>query len=248
MMSKEEFRTVASRLVSVTDYIYLHVMGEPLLHPELTDIIKVGTSLGFKCAITTNGTLLPELCDGLCDSGLYKISISLHSFEGEGREEYLDYINGCIEAADRLSRSGVLTILRLWNRGHDGGKNEETLRLLQEYFSDCEWHEGDRGARIRDKLHLEYGDRFIWPDKEAPEIDDRVFCYGMLDHFGVLVDGTVIPCCLDREGVIALGNIFDEEIENILTSERARAMAEGFRRRCAVEALCKGCSYARRFG
>ncbi|MBQ7387400.1 MAG: radical SAM protein [Clostridia bacterium] len=248
IMSTDEFRTVASRLRPATDYIYLHVMGEPLLHPDVCEIIRIGTSLGFKCAITTNGTLLPEMCDELCRSGLYKISISLHSFENGSEDEYTKYIDGCIDAADRLSRCGILTVLRLWNRGHDGGRNVDIVRLLRERFSDGEWKVSERGARIRNKLHLEYGDRFIWPDKDAPEIDERVFCYGLLDHFGVLADGTVIPCCLDREGVIALGNIFGEDIESILTSERAVAIADGFRCRRAVESLCKGCSYARRFG
>jgi MoaA/NifB/PqqE/SkfB family radical SAM enzyme len=167
--------------------------------------------------------------------------------ESESQNEYLEYINGCIEAADKLSRAGILTVLRLWNRGHDGGRNDDILSLLKERFRDGEWKFSERGARIRDKLHLEYGDRFVWPDREAPEIDSDVFCYGMIDHFGVLVDGTVIPCCLDREGVINLGNIHDGDIESILTSERALAIADGFRRRCAKEALCRGCGYARRF-
>ena len=247
IMSAEDFRTVASRLVGVTDYIYLHVMGEPLLHPELVEIIKIATQLGFKCAITTNGTLLPEVCDSLVSSGLYKINISLHSFEGSESAGHLRYINDCADSADKLSRAGILTVLRLWNRGHDDGRNVDTYALLRDRFSDGEWREGARGARIRDKLHLEYGDRFVWPDKNAEYISDSVFCYGLVDHFGILSDGTVIPCCLDREGVIALGNIFDEPIESILASKRASDIREGFSRRTAVEPLCKSCSYARRF-
>jgi radical SAM protein with 4Fe4S-binding SPASM domain len=246
-MSTADFEKIAKKLRPVTDYLYFHVMGEPLLHPKLEELISIGSSLGFKCAITTNGTLLGDVCDTLCNSGLYKTSISLHSMESESEREYLDYINGCIDAADRLSRSGILTVLRLWNKGHDGGRNADIVRLLHERFEDGEWRESERGARIRDKLHLEYGDRFVWPDKDAPEIDDNVFCYGMIDHFGILVDGTVIPCCLDREGAIALGNIHESDIESILTSERALAIAEGFRKRCAVESLCRGCGYARRF-
>lgn len=247
MMSTAEFLEIAKKLRPVTDYLYFHVMGEPLLHPDISEIIGIGSSLGFKCAITTNGTLLKKTCEVLEKSGLYKISISLHSMESESEAEYLEYINECIEAADRLSRAGILTVLRLWNKGYDGGRNRDIVRLLRERFEGCEWKESERGARIRDKLHLEYGDRFVWPDKEAPEIDDHVFCYGMIDHFGVLVDGTVIPCCLDREGAIALGNIHESDIESILTSERATAIADGFRKRCASEALCRGCGYARRF-
>ena len=111
-----------------------------------------------------------------------------------------------------------------------------------------EWKWGSRGARIRHKLHLEYGDRFEWPDMAAENYGNEVFCYGLRDHFGVLSDGRVIPCCLDREGEITLGNIFDTSIREILSSDRAINIVKGFDSRCAVEELCQKCGYARRFG
>ena len=118
---------------------------------------------------------------------------------------------------------------------------------MKEKFQSEEWREGPRGFRIRHKLHLEWGDRFEWPDVSCEEGDSSVFCYGLSDHFGVLVDGTVIPCCLDREGVINLGNIHTESIESILSSDRAMAILDGFKNRCAKEELCRKCGYARRF-
>ena len=132
---------------------------------------------------------------------------------------------------------------------YDGGRNIDTLALLHEKFP-CEWSFGKRGARIRDKLHLEYGERFEWPDMEACDRGNEVFCYGLKDHFGVLCDGSVIPCCLDREGAITLGNLFDEGVtaEEILSSPRALAMRKGFTERRATEELCRKCGYARRFG
>ena len=118
--------------------------------------------------------------------------------------------------------------------------------MLKAHFTE-EWSYGKRGARICDKLHLEYGERFEWPDMEAQDRGDSVFCYGLKDHFGILCDGTVIPCCLDREGEIALGNVFKSPIEDILSCERAKAVAEGFKNKKACEELCRKCGYARRF-
>ena len=106
---------------------------------------------------------------------------------------------------------------------------------------------GARGARIRHRLHLEEGERFDWPDMAAPDLGDKVFCHGLGDHFGILSDGTVIPCCLDREGAIALGNVFESDICDILSSGRAVAMCEGFSKKRASEELCRRCGYARRF-
>lgn len=245
-MTEQEFREVAEKLQGKTEYLYYHVMGEPLTHPELCGFIGIASEMGYKSCVTTNGSLLEAKGDELIASGVYKVNISVHSFEDGTKEEYLRYIDSCIKFADKASRAGVLTVLRLWNEGHDGGLNEETVGLLQAKL-EGEWKVGRRGYRIRHKLHLEYGERFAWPDMAAEDGGSNVFCYGLKDHFGVLCDGTVIPCCLDHEGDIDLGNIFREDIDLILNSERACAISDGFSRRCASEELCRKCGYSRRF-
>ena len=245
-MSVDEFSYVCDALVGVTDYLYLHVMGEPLTHPELTELIAVGKSRGFKIAITTNGTLLPRLGDELISAQPYKVNISLHSFEEGTTEEHLKYISGCLDFADRASLAGILITVRLWNKGYDAGRNIDTINIMKEKFPG-DWTYGERGARIRHRLHLEEGERFDWPDMKAADLGERVFCHGLGDHFGILSDGTVVPCCLDREGAIALGNIFESDIRDILSGERALAISEGFRCKRAVEELCRRCGYARRF-
>jgi len=251
-MSLGQFARVVSNLKGVTEYLYLHILGEPLTHPMLPTFIEYATKSGYKVAITTNGTLLPRLGDALIATGTYKVNISLHSFEGEDIDRQSDYIRACIDFADKASRAGVLTVLRLWNGtdGEDSAKIEErnayTLSLLRERFGDG-WTLGARGARIRDKLHLEHGERFDWPDMDAPDMGDEVFCHGLDDHFGILVDGSVVPCCLDAEGDMTLGNIFESDIRSILSSPRALSIAEGFKSKRAVEELCRRCGYARRF-
>ena len=246
-MTAAEFSRILDQLEGVTEYVYLHVMGEPLTHPELTTFISMASERGFKCAITTNGTLLGKRREELIASCVYKVNISIHSFESGQREDYLSYVNSCFDFADRASAAGILTVLRLWNRGYDEGRNIDTLAILRERFKDGEWREGERGARIRHKLHLEYGDRFEWPDVEKDELGEQVFCHGLGDHFGILVDGRVVPCCLDREAAIELGNVYTTDIGAILMSERAERMREGFKCKRASEELCRKCGYARRF-
>lgn len=245
-LSMEEFQYIIGKLKGITEYLYLHVMGEPLVHPDLAAFIRYATDNGFHVVLTTNGTLLKKRKEELLSSGVYKINISLHSFEENDKGGQEAYITDAISFADEASSAGILVILRLWNEGTDEGRNDWTLELLKQRFKEA-WTADARGARIRPKLHLEYGKRFEWPDTEAKDYGNEVFCYGLKDHFAVLSDGTVIPCCLDREGVIALGNIFENSIEEILTSNRAMQIAEGFKHREAVEDLCKKCGYARRF-
>lgn len=249
-------------------------MGEPLAHPQLSDFIGLASERGFKSIITTNGALLARRKDELIAAGPHKVSISLHSFEGEsarhseggvsgladdgladlqsgGQDEaaYLRYMQEVTDFADAASKKGIIVVLRLWNRGHDGGRNDRTFEFLHSRL-EGEWAGNTRGIRIQDKLHLEWGDRFEWPDLNAGVQEEEVFCWGLRDHFGILCDGTVVPCCLDSDGVIALGNLFDNEagsLEKILASPWVEAMVKGFECRKAVEDLCRRCGYAQRF-
>ena len=245
-MTLEEFRGVAEKLRGVTGLLYYHLMGEPLTHPELPDMIRMAGEIGFRSAVTTNGTLLAQRGRALVDAGVYKVNISVHSFEGGSEESYVNYIRDCLAFADMASREGTLVVLRLWNNGFDGGRNRRTIEMIRQAFPE-EWTEGPRGIRLRKTLHLEHADRFAWPDMGAEDQGEQVFCYGLRDHFGVLSDGRVVPCCLDREGEITLGNLFTQEIGEILTNPRAEAMVQGFSCRKATEELCRKCGYARRF-
>ena len=244
-MTVEEFDTVTDKLSGVTQYLYYHLMGEPLTHPELTRFIDIASSKGFRSAITTNGTLIGKLGDALIEAGVYKVNISLHSFEEDDEAAYEKYLGECFDFADKASRAGVLVVFRLWNKGHDGGRNQGILAALESRFPDDEWKWGSRGVRIRHRLHLEYGDRFEWPDSNAEEGGDDVFCYGLSDHFAILCDGRIVPCCLDRNGDITLGNVFEDELPDVLSSERARNILDGFKCRRAYEDLCRRCGYAR---
>ena len=245
-MSIEKFDSITDSLIGVTEYIYLHIMGEPLLHPELISFIRLAADKGFKVCITTNGSLLKKMGEELLASPVYKINISLHSFENGSNEEYKNYINECLTFADKSSNNGILTVLRLWNNGFDNGRNEAILSTAQKTLAG-EWHKGSRGFRIRNRLHLEYGERFSWPDINAKEGDSSVFCYALKDQLGILCDGTVVPCCLDSDGEIKLGNILETPLNEILNSKRAIALRDGFKNRKATEKLCRRCGYARRF-
>lgn len=245
-MSKEEFTLVLDRLTGLTKYIYYHLMGEPLTHPLLPEFIKQADSRGFRSIITTNGTLLERRSDELLSSGVHKVNISLHSFENGTSEAYADYVRKLADFAKKAADKGIIVVFRLWNKGFDDGKNEIAFDILKESI-DGEWAENTRGIRIRNKIHLEWGERFDWPDSNADIKGDRFFCYGLRDQFGILSDGTVVPCCLDSDGVINLGNVFEQDIHSILNSEKALDIIEGFKHSTASEELCKRCGYAQRF-
>ena len=244
-ITEAEYAHLLAQLSGITQYIYHHLMGEPLIHPLLPRFIQMASQAGFHPMITTNGTLLDSRADALLGKGLHKVNISLHSFEGQQPDAHRQYIEKIAAFAEKANQDGTIISMRLWNNGCDEGRNQLTLAFLQEHLSG-QWMPNTRGYRIRDGLFLEWGDRFVWPDLTAPDYGDRVFCYGLRDHFGILCDGTVVPCCLDSDASVALGNAFHENLSDILSSPRAKAIANGFRCRKAVEEFCRRCGYAQK--
>lgn len=250
-MTAEEFRFLARRLQGHTQYLYLHVLGEPLLHPQLSELLAIAGELGFRVCLVTNGTLLPQALPVLSTApALHKISVSLHSFEGSASSgELRGYLEGVWSACLPLSRRGVLCALRLWNEGGLEDRNGEVLAFLSEKIGrDVEALPRDRrGNRtLRPNLFLERAEKFDWPDPAAP-LSGAEYCHGLTHQLAVLCDGTVVPCCLDCEGNIPLGDLFHQTLEEITASPRAAAMTAGFASRTPSEELCRRCGYAARF-
>lgn len=244
----EEFGFLAARIRPYADYLYFHLMGEPLMHPNLADFLRIASELGFKVIITTNGTLLPSRGDVLINSpAVHKVNISLQSFEANDGGKLKDYVNQCAAFAQSASEKGKICVLRLWNKNGMETLNEDICAQLAQHFPKP-WRESRQSLALAQRVWLESGEKFDWPSLAADDGGERVFCYGLRDQLGVLVDGTVVPCCLDHDGDIALGNLFESTMEQILATDRAQKIYDGFSRRTAAEPLCRRCGYARRFG
>lgn len=245
IMSESEFCSLLLKLHPWTDYLYFHLMGEPLCHPQLERFLDLAGEAGFKVILTTNGTLLPKQQEMLLRTpGLYKVNISLHAFEANDLPtSFADYLDGCF-AFGKATEGKIVVSYRLWNSGGADRRNEEILRTMEQYFP-LPWREEKLGPRIGSRIYLQHGEKFDWPDLEAADFGEQVSCYGLKDQIGVLCDGTVVPCCLDHEGDIALGNLFAQELGEILNSPRARAIRDGFACGRAAEELCRKCGYAR---
>ena len=247
-MTEEDMASLLPKLRPWSDYLYFHLMGEPLLHPHLPRFLERAGEAGFRVILTTNGTLLSKRQEMLLAApALHKVNISLHAFEANDLSvPFEEYLQGCM-AFGKAAEGKVLICYRLWNQGGEDQKNEQILSALQAAFPG-EWVRERHGMRIGQRVYLEYGDKFDWPDLSAQDHGEKVFCYGLRDQIGVLADGTVVPCCLDHEGDLALGNLFEQSMEEILASPRAQAIYEGFSCGKAAEELCRKCGYARRFG
>ena len=242
-LSMEEFERLTDKLRGQIKFLYFHLMGEPFLHPHLSDFIQIARRKDFVPVLTTNGTLLAK-AHGVIDAHPHKIQISLHSHEGNAKEHPEEYIRQVMTFAQEAASKGVLIVLRLWNQGGYDSTNDYILDLIAQY-QPRPWTQRHDGWKLAENLYIEYDRMFEWPDAEHSEYEEAdVFCYALRNQIGVLVDGSVVPCCLDHAGDITLGNLFEQSLDEILASPRAKALYDGFTQHVATEPLCKRCGYA----
>lgn len=256
VMEIDTFKRIIDEIAPYTDYVCFHVKGEPLLHKELGELLNLCEEHKLKVNITTNGTKISEVVNVLMDKpALRQINFSVHSFGGRNGEGRVEYIKDLIHSAKRLrEKTNVLISYRFWNLGGSGkeSENEVLLRVLEnEYNLDYNIEltsQNSRGIQIAEKVFVNQDYEFEWPHMDKVEDEGKGFCHGLRNQAAILVDGTVVPCCLDQEGDINLGNILNESFADIINSERAIKIYNGFSNRQAVEELCRKCGYRRKFG
>ena len=242
-LTLDEFDTLTSRLMGEVRFLYFHLMGEPFLHPLLPQFILMARQKGFIPVLTTNGTLLSQRTD-LLEALPHKLQISLHSHEGNGKDHLDQYIDEVMAFAKEAAKRGCVVVLRLWN---EGGHNllNEAIRDRIALHQPRPWVSRYDGWKLGDNLFLENDNMFEWPDLDHDVYaEEEVFCYALRNQVGVLVDGTVVPCCLDHNGDMNLGNLFERSLQHILQSPRAQAIYEGFTHHSAAEPLCRRCGYS----
>lgn len=250
-MSEERFVRVLEQIQGHAEHLYFHIMGEPLLHPDLARFLDISNEKGFKVNLTTNGTLIDKMTDILISKpALRLVSISLHSFEGDkpALDSYLDAI---FEFVLKAQEKNILCGLRLWNikDSVENDENRHIINRIEKEFNTLSLQSelNSRGIEVSKGVYLNFAKQFDWPGLEKDLVSEKGFCHGLRDQIGILVDGTVVPCCLDSEGSIALGNINTQNFSSIIESERSKAIYEGFNSRIAVEELCQKCGYRKRF-
>ena len=258
-MSVPDFDKILGQVAPLTEEVCLHLMGEPFTHPKIEDILKVCADHNTKVQLTSNGLHIDKFQNLTLDSTqIRQINFSIQSFTdnfpNKNIDEYLFKILNFVVKATKL-RPDLYINLRLWNiddvTGKKAHENETVISYVEGFFKTKINRHIDVGymksKKVCDKLYLHFDSRFEWPSLELPYIGDKGTCHGMSGHIGILVDGTVVPCCLDKDAVISLGNCLEQNIVSILGEQRAVKIKEGFAKGTLVEELCRHCSYIQRF-
>lgn len=258
MMSMDLFTKIIEQAAPLTEQVCFHLMGDPLVHPQLKDFIQLCEQKKVKIFFVTNGVLLREdKALLLFSEALQQVNFSLHSFfDNFGDKDPTTYLENIFRFTEKalVERPDLYINYRLWNLNDPRGSltnNQLMIQLIEKRFQFEFPRELNvrvkKGFRIKNRLYLHFDTEFIWPSMDLPELGTRGTCYGLSSHFGILADGTVVPCCLDKEGVIPLGNLETQNLEEILASPRATQMLQGFKNHQLVEELCRRCQYIQRF-
>lgn len=245
-MTTNEFRDVISKIKNYTESICLHVKGEPLLHSHFDEILSICDENNINVKITTNGTLLLKRKEILLRHNIKQISISLHC-----ENSFPHYFEDVFNASDELSKATTI-VYRIWTLPTLDLDKFSTIivdKINEHYKLDLDTinkikHE--KATKITENIFLDKDYEFEWP-KIDNEKSDIGTCLGTKDHIAVLSDGNVTVCCLDSDGVIRLGNIFESSLEEIINSDLFKKINSGFNNNKIVCDLCKSCTYRHRF-
>jgi MoaA/NifB/PqqE/SkfB family radical SAM enzyme len=256
VMGESLFARIIADAAPLAEQVCLHLMGEPLTHPHISRFVDICAGHSLPVNLTTNGTLLDaERSEAILHPIVRQINISLHSFEanfpGQDIGSYLEKVFTFTKLAFER-RPDLYINYRLWNlEGADSGKNDALISRVESAFGvaldrrvDVRWR---KGRHVANRLYLNFDSRFEWPSPDAPLRSDTGTCRALSSHIGVLTDGTVVPCCLDKEGVTVLGDARRQTLGEVLAAERATAMAKGFSEGRLVEDLCRRCTFIARF-
>lgn len=232
-IKESEFEKVLEKIKNYTDYIYLHVLGEPLLHPDINKLIDLASN-NFKINITTNGYLINRIKD---NKNIRQINISLHSFNTGSLD---DYMNNIFDSIDILKEHTYIS-LRVWVKNNH---IKDIIKSINErYKKNIDYKNIENETKLDKNIFINTHEEFIWPSLNNDLKIENGTCYALRDHIAILVDGTVVPCCLDGDGVIKLGNIYKDDMKDIIESKVYNNMLNGFKNNKKEEELCKHCNF-----
>lgn len=235
-LSYENYQYIINKISNYTKEIYLHVLGEPLIHKNINDFIDYAYNKGLKVNITTNGYLIKNIANNTL---INRLNISLHSFNYKYQLSLNNYLDNIYTTIEKLRKHTFIS-LRLWVKDKNTPQIIEYLN--KKYHQNIEINNNQK-VLLANNLIIDYFHEFIWPDLNNNYYSKTGKCYGLINHFGILVDGTIIPCCLDSLGIINLGNIYEDEIDDIFNKKIVKDMQSGFKNNQKCHELCRHCNF-----
>jgi hypothetical protein len=239
-MDLDFFESLIIQAKAYTKEIACHVMGDPLTLTNLSEYLDIIHTHGLKAILTTSGYFLKKHSyDTLFHPCVKQINISLNSFNKNDTsftfEQYITPV--LLLCQEKLKREEELFVnLRVWNLDDSMSErnfNEILFTKLSNVFGvrvelRSIYKERPKSLRLASKIRIHFDNYFEWPSLKNRDYGDGT-CQGLESHIAILANGKVVPCCLDCDGIIELGDLHENSLESIVTSSRASEMLNGFK-------------------
>ncbi|WP_321315863.1 SPASM domain-containing protein [Halarcobacter sp.] len=258
-MSLDVFKNINTQLKNITKELAYHIVGDPLVISNLEKYLDISFESDLKVNITTTANNLEEgHFDTLMHQAIKQINFSINSYNANSHKKSLDeYLKPILDFLDYAinKKQHFFINLRIWNLDDSMSAkefNRSVFEKINKKFSlnlDIEeiYKNRPKNIKIARMVFFNFDDYFEWPDLSNDFISNTGKCYGLDSHFGILSSGDVVPCCLDKDGIINLGNINNDKISDILNTKRVKDIQNGFKNGKVIEELCQKCDYRRRF-
>lgn len=250
-------KCIAGTIEAGIENVYLHVLGEPTLHPGFALFLKDIKAAGLTATLTTNGTTIRRVAHHILSCpAVRQVNFSTHAYAELPPDDAHGYLQDVLDFCKMAlaARPDMYINLRLWNIGAatTGNWNGFAISRINETFNTqvapgnfCSRH---KSFPIAGRLYLHEDSRFEWPRTSSGVVNVRGTCHALDTHVAILHDGRVVACCLDYSGQITLGNIADQSLPEILETPLARNLREGFEKHELRHPFCQKCSFCKRFG
>jgi len=258
-MTLEHFEEINKQLKPYTKELAYHIVGDPLVLSNLDKYLNISLKHDLKVNIVTTANNISEKHhEVLMNETIKQINFSINSYNANSHkkslDEYLNPILDFIEYAQNRKHEYFIN-LRIWNLDDDKSAREFNQAVFEKvnkrFGSDIDiediYKNRPKNIRVDRKLFFNFDEYFNWPSLENDFVSDKGFCYGLDSHFGILTSGDVVPCCLDQNACINLGNTNTSPLGDILSSPRVKAIQKGFKEGKVIEELCQKCEYRTRF-
>ncbi len=258
-MNLEKFDKLNLQLKDITKELAYHVVGDPLVLSNLEDYLNISLKHNLKVNITTTANnLKKDHFDVLMNDTIRQINFSINSYNANSHKKSLDeYINPILDFCEfAVSKKQHFFInLRIWNLDETKSAlefNKEVFEKVNNRFNsniniDDIYKNRPKNIKIARMIFFNFDEYFNWPSLDNDFVSNEGTCYGLDSHFGILSSGTVVPCCLDKDGIVNLGNINNTQLKDILSSSRVKKIQKGFRENRLLEEFCQKCEYRTRF-
>lgn len=148
-LSLEEYSSLLGEIAPTTTLLSLYFQGEPIMHKQFTDFIKLASEQGIYTQTSTNGQLLStEICRGLVQAGLDRIIVSVDGLDQESYEEYRkggnfekvkEGIRNLVNTRKELGSKAPLVILQFLVFKHNEHQLPEVKEMADQLGADRHW-------------------------------------------------------------------------------------------------------------